>query len=104
MGVAGKDAVAKGAVVPAGETEGLMPIWIVKNPFNQAGQAVNFPVLRSWFLPCYRAWKAEPSKVVTVAEVAAVMGAKSTWLPATPPSSRSERVVKLLQSGPATQS
>lgn len=94
-GVAGKDAMAKGAVVPAGQAEGLMPIWNVKEPYHQAGQAVNYPVLRDWFLPRYRAWKADPSKVVTVAEVAAIMGAKSTWLPATPPPSRSEPVVTL---------
>ena len=38
MGVAGKDAIAKGATIPSAEGEGLMPIWAAKAPYEKAGQ------------------------------------------------------------------
>lgn len=79
-GIAGKDAVNKGAIIPSAEGEGLMPIWAAKAPFEKAGRALNTAALRDWFVPRYQAWKAEPTKAVTVAEVAVVMASDFTWL------------------------
>lgn len=80
MGVAGKDAVAKGAVLSTAEGEGLMPIWRAKAAPQKAGKTLDTAALRAWFEPRYKAWKADPAKAVTVADVAAVMALDSTWL------------------------
>lgn len=80
VGVAGKDALAKGAAFSSAEGEGLVPIWAAKKQYQQAGQVINYVVLRDWFLPRYKAWKAGQAGPVTVAEVAAAVGSKSTWV------------------------
>ena len=84
VGVAGKDAAAKGAVIFNAEGEGLIPVSNAKARFQEAGKAINFVALRDWFLPRYKAYKADPSKSVTVADVAAIMSAPSTWVDVAP--------------------
>lgn len=95
VGTSGKEAAQKGEVIAIAEGEGLVPIWCAKEPFQTAGKAINFPALRDWFVPRYQAWKADPTKAVTVEEVVAVMGSESSWLTTTPKPSKLERVVTL---------
>jgi hypothetical protein len=84
VGVASRDAAAKGAVFSTAEGEGLVPIWRAKEANKKAGKAIDFEALQAWFVPRLQAWKADPSQVVTVAEVAAVMAAEGTWVQASP--------------------
>ena len=46
VGVAGKDAAAKGAVIFNAEGEGLIPVSNAKARFQKAGKAINFVALR----------------------------------------------------------
>lgn len=79
-GVAGKDALVQGAAFSNEEGQGLYPIWAAKWSHQKAGEAINFAVLRDWFLPRYQAWKDGRGGAVTVAEAAAAIGSNAAWV------------------------
>jgi len=51
-----------------------------KEPHIKGGKALSFEAVRAWFLPRYAAWKADPSKAISVEDVVAFVKADAAWV------------------------
>lgn len=44
------------------------------------GRVLSYAATREWFRPRYAAWKADPSKAITEADVLEFLGSKDAWV------------------------
>lgn len=97
VGVSGKEAKAKGA-----DAEAIFAaIHAAQAPFVRAGKALNYEAVRDWWKPRNAAFKADPSKSVSVDDVVAFLQSDAAWLhPAVGKTDKVQRIVSIDKSKP----
>lgn len=80
LGTAGSDVQALDNAPTAAYSRVADVINDAKEPHIKSGKALSFEAVRAWFVPRYAAWKADPSKAISVKDVVAFVKADAAWV------------------------